>query len=58
MLSDVGRVGGVASVLDVQSLFFFLFIKRYWICAMTRHHAESNINILLTQNFPIGSAIL
>ena len=27
MLSDVGRVGGVASVLDVQSLFFFCLLK-------------------------------
>ena len=33
MLSDVGGVGGVASVLDVQSLFFF--IKENRICAMT-----------------------
>ena len=40
MLLDVGG-GGLASVLDVQSLFFF--IKENWICVMTRHHAESNI---------------
>ena len=42
MLSDVG---GLASVLDVQSLFFF--VKENWIWAMTRHHA---INIILTGN--------
>ena len=40
---------------DVQSLFFF--IKENWICAMTRHHAESNINILLTRNLPIDSGV-
>ena len=46
MLLDVGD-GGLANVLDVQSLFF---IKENWICAMTRHHAEPNINIPLTRN--------
>ena len=50
MLSDVGG-WGVASVLDFQSLFFF--IKENWICATTRNHAESNINMLLTRNLPI-----
>ena len=28
-----------------------------WICTTTRHHAESNINILLTRNFPIDSGV-
>ena len=37
MLLDVGGEG-VASVLDFQSLIFF--IKENWIFAMTRHHAE------------------
>ena len=46
---------GVASVLDVQSLIFF--IKENWICAITRHHAESNISILLTRNLPIDSGV-
>ena len=47
-----GWGGGGARVLDVQSLFFF--IKENWICATTRQHAESNINILLTRrNLPI-----
>ena len=45
---------GLAKVLDVQSLFFS---KENWICAMTRHHAESNINILLTRNIPFGSDV-
>ena len=60
MLSDVrsrgeGGGGGVASVLDVQSFFFF--IKENWICAMTRYHAESNINILSTRNLLTESDI-
>ena len=41
MSSDV-RDGGLASVLDVQSFFF---IKENWVCAMSRHHDEPNINI-------------
>ena len=36
---------------------FIFFIKENWICAMTRHHAESNINILLTRNLPIDSDV-
>ena len=46
---DVTGRGGcdVASVLDVQYLFF---IKENLICAMTRNHAEPNMNILLTGN--------
>ena len=35
----------------------FFFIKENWIYAMTRHHAESNINILLTRNLPIDSGV-
>ena len=53
MLPDVGG-GGLTSVLDVQSLFFF--IKENWICATTRHHAEPN-NILLTRNLPFESDV-
>ena len=54
MLSDVrglrggGVEWGLAGILDVQSLFFLF--KEKWICAMTRYHAEPNINILLTRN--------
>ena len=33
------------------------FIKESWICAMTRHHAESNINILLTRNLLYDSGV-
>ena len=54
MLSDVGG-GGLASVLDVQCLFFF--IKVNWMCAMTKHHAGPNINMLLTRNLPFDSDI-
>ena len=45
---------GVASVLNVQSFFF---IKENWICALTRHDAEANINILLTRNLLINSDV-
>ena len=45
MLSDVTGEG-LASVLDVQSSF--VLNKDNWICAMTRHRAESN-NVLLTR---------
>ena len=33
------------------------FMKENWICAMTRHQAESKINILLTKNLPIDSGV-
>ena len=49
------RGGGLVSVLDAQSLFFFL--KENWICATTRHHAEPNINMLLTRNLPFDSDV-
>ena len=54
MLLDVGG-WGLASVLDVQSLFFF--IKDSWICDMTGHHVELNINMLLTRNLPFDSDV-
>ena len=38
-------------------LFFFVFVKENWIYAMTRHHAESNIDILLTRNLPFDSGV-
>ena len=47
--------GELASALEVQSLFSF--IKKNWICAMTRHHAEPNINILLTKNLPFDTEV-
>ena len=55
MLSDLGGWRGLASVLDVQSLFFY--IKENWICAMTRYHAKPNINILLSRNLPFDSDV-
>ena len=45
MLSDVG--GGGSKFSGRPILIFF--IKENWICAITRHHAESNINLLLTR---------
>ena len=38
----------LASVLGVH----FFFITENWIFAMTTHHADPNINILLTRNAP------
>ena len=54
MLLDV-EGWGLASILDVQFLFFF--IKGNWACAVTRHHIEPNINILLTINLPFDSEV-
>ena len=54
MLLDVGG-GGLASVLDVQ--FCFIIIKENWICAMARHHAEPNIDVLLAKNLPLDSDV-
>ena len=34
-----------------------LFIKKNWICAMSRHYAEPNINILLARNLPFDSDV-
>ena len=53
MLSDVGGEG-LASVLNVQSLSFFIFKKR--ICATVRRNVEPN-NILLTRTLPFDSDI-
>ena len=47
--------GGVVSVLDVQSSSFL--IKQNWICAVTTHHAEPNMNILLASNLPYESDV-
>ena len=49
MLSDIGASG--FSDCSGRSIFIF-FIKENWICAMTRHHTERKINILLTRNLP------
>ena len=50
MLLDI-ESRGLASVMDVQSLFF---IKENWICTMTRHHAN---NIVLARNLPFDSDV-
>ena len=47
MLPDVGG-WGLASVLDVQSLFFYIKENSIW--AMTRGHAN---HILLTRYLPL-----
>ena len=51
MLSDVGGAG-----LTGRPIFTF-FIKENWICAVTRLHAEPNINMLLTRNLPSDSDV-
>ena len=54
MLSGVGEKG--VSECSGRPVFIF-FIKGSWICAMIRHHAEPNINILLTRNLPFNSDV-
>ena len=53
MLMDVGAWGFSECS---GGLIFIFFIKENWICycIMTRHHAEPNINILLTRNLPFA----
>ena len=46
--SDVGE--WEVSECSGRPIFFFINIKEKWVCAMSRHHAEPNINILLTRN--------
>ena len=48
------RAGGRVRECYGRPIFIF-FIKENWICAMTRHQAEPNINILLTRNLPFDS---
>ena len=50
MLSDVA---GGSECSGSPVLIFF--IKENWICALTRHRAESDINTLLTRNLLIDS---
>ena len=49
MLVDVGG-WGISECSGRPILIFF--IRENWICAMTRHHDEPNINILWTRNLP------
>ena len=54
MLSNVR--GWAVGKCSGRSIYIF-FIKENWICAMTRHHAESKIKILLTKNLPFDSDV-
>ena len=54
MLSDVEGWG--ISECSGRPIFNF-FIKENFIFAMTRHHAEPNINILLTRNLAFESDV-
>ena len=45
--------GGDEQMFWTFNIYFFT--KENWICAMTRHKAEPNINILLTRNLPFDS---
>ena len=47
--------GRLASALDVQSSSFL--IKENRICAVAKHHAEPNMNVLLTSNLPFDSDV-
>ena len=55
MLSDIGCGCGDSECSGCPILIFF--INENWICAMTRQHAESNINILLTRNLLNDSGV-
>ena len=54
--SDViGRSGtGGQQVFWTSNVFF---ITENWICAITRHHTEPNINMLLTRNLLFDSDV-
>ena len=44
------------TIKSLKCPIFFL-IKENWTCTMTRHHAESNINIILIRNFLTDSGV-
>ena len=59
-----GGIGCVRQKWDVigcvcwtTNLYFLFFVKENGICAITRHHAEPNINILLTKNLPFHCGV-
>ena len=52
----IGRREWGVSECSGRPIFNF-FIRENWICAMTRHHAVSNINILLIRNHPIDFGV-
>ena len=41
----------------IITIIIIIIVKKNWSCAMTRHHAEANINILLTRNIPFDSDV-
>ena len=57
MLPDVGGWGVNECSGCSIFIFFFFFIKENWICAVTKHHGEPKINILLTRSFPFDSDV-
>ena len=52
----IGRREWGVSECSGRPIFNF-FIRENWICAMARHHAVSNINILLIRNHPIDFGV-
>ena len=54
---DVIRRKGVGSSECFGRAIFIFLIKKLGFSPMTRYHAESNINILLTRNLPIDSSV-
>ena len=57
-LDVIGRMGVRGSQCSGDPIFLYFFIKENWICDMTKHHAEPNINIPLTRNLPFDSYVL
>ena len=57
-LDVIGRMGVRGSQCSGDPIFLYFFIKENWICGMTKHNAEPNINISLTRNLPFDSHVL
>ena len=51
----MGKEGGCSECSGCP--IFAFFIKENWICAMTRHRVEANINIILTRNISFDQAV-
>ena len=49
--------GGGGGVSECSGRVIFFLSKENCICAISRHHAESNINMLLTKNPLIDSGV-
>ena len=50
-------MGGGGGVSECSGRVIFFLSKENCICAISRHHAESNINMLLTKNPLIDSGV-